>query len=274
MNIERLIELSLQEDIRTGDITTDSLGMEISKSHAVMIAKENGVLAGLDVAIRVFQMLDDKINCVAYKKDGDTLKKGDEIMKISGNTKAILKAERVALNFLQRMSGVATATRAMVDIISPFGVKLLDTRKTTPLHRELEKYSVKVGGGYNHRFGLYDMIMIKDNHIEAVGSISRTVTLVKDRNVNYKIEVEVKNMKELKEAVACKIDRVLLDNMTPAEIKKCVQKYGDQVEMEVSGGVNLSNIAEYAKTGVHFISSGAITHSSKALDISLLIKEI
>ncbi|MCB5231122.1 MAG: carboxylating nicotinate-nucleotide diphosphorylase [Candidatus Cloacimonas sp.] len=274
MNIDQIIELSLLEDIGHGDMTTDNLDMGNDKSRAFMIAKEDGVLAGLDIAIKVFQKLDSNVSYVIYKKDGDTLKKGEEIVKINGLSSAILKGERVALNFLQKLSGIATVTRTMVDIISPYNVKLLDTRKTTPLLRELEKYAVRIGGGYNHRFGLFDMVMIKDNHIEAVGGITEAVEQIKRNNVNYKIEVEVKDLDELKEAVECRIDRVLLDNMRPEMIQEAVYMYGNIVELEVSGGVNLENIEEYAKTGVHFISTGAITHSHKALDISLLIKEI
>ncbi len=272
MIIDRLLEKALQEDIGTGDVTSGYLNLENSRSEAYLLAKEKGILAGLDIAVSVFRKLDPNLNWISYKKDGDPLRKGDEIIKLNGMTNAILNGERVALNFLQRMSGIATMTGKMVEIISPYQAKLLDTRKTTPLHRELEKYAVRIGGGYNHRFGLYDMIMIKDNHIQAAGSITAAVQMVRKNNVNYKIEVEVKNLRELREAVKCRVDRIMLDNMSLKRITKAVNMYGDQVELEVSGGINLDNIRQYAETGVHFISVGSLTHSFKALDISLLFR--
>lgn len=281
MDINKIVKISLEEDIKTGDITTDFLRLGPKEATAFLTAKEDGILAGLEIARKVFNFLDPNIHLISYKKDGDSLVNGEEIMKISGVADAILKGERVALNFLQRLSGIATLTRKMVDIVSPLGVKLLDTRKTTPLLRDLEKYAVRVGGGYNHRFGLYDMIMLKDNHIAAVGSITEAVSRVKMRNINYKIEVEVKNIKELREALNCSVDRVLLDNMSTDKLKKAVEiiskelkQSRNKVETEVSGGVNLENIEDYARTGVDFISTGAITHSAKSLDISLLFKEI
>lgn len=273
MRIDRLIEEALQEDLGNGDLTSSYLEIENSKSVAFLIAKEKGVLAGLDTAVAVFKKLDSNVNVIVYKKDGDILKRGEEILKLNGSTQAILAGERVALNFLQRMSGIATITAETVKQIAPYGTKLLDTRKTTPLHRELEKYAVKVGGGYNHRFGLYDMIMIKDNHIQAAGSIKNAVDRVRKHNVNYKIEVEVKNITELREAYKCKVDRIMLDNMSCKAIRKAVCLFGEKVELEVSGGINLHNIVKYAETGVEFISVGFITHSFKALDISLLFRE-
>ena len=273
MKYNWLIEKALQEDIGTGDITTSSLDLENSKSQAFLIAKDNGTLAGLQISIDVFRKLDPNISWIAYKRDGDILKKGDEIIKFSGATNAILAGERVALNFLQRLSGIATLTHKMVKIIEPYNVKLLDTRKTTPLHRELEKYAVKVGGGYNHRFGLYDMIMLKDNHIQAAGSIKNAVNRVRQHNFHYKVEVEVKNLRELREAYNSGVDRIMLDNMPLNRIRKAVHLYGDKVELEVSGGINIDNIKSYAETGVHFISVGFITHSARSLDISLLFRE-
>ncbi len=281
MNIKELIKLSLEEDLKTGDITTEYLKLGPKEALAFIVAKEVGILAGLDVVQQVFNFKDPNVHIVSYKKDGDKVAPGDEIIKVSGTAENILKSERVALNFLQRLSGIATLTNRMADLISPYGVKLLDTRKTTPLFRELEKYAVKVGGGYNHRFGLYDMVMLKDNHIEAVGSITEAVKRVKQHNLNYKIEVEVKDLQELMEALKCSVDRVLLDNMSIDELYKAVdtinqdrEKSGFKVEAEISGGVNLENIEAYAQTGVDFISTGAITHSAKSLDISLLFREI
>lgn len=273
MHLNELIRLSLAEDIGTGDISSDYIGIDNLKSSAFLIAKEDGVVAGLEVAVSVFRYLDSNINVVIYKKDGDFIRPKDEIMKISGSTKSILKGERVALNFLQRLSGIATITNQIVQLIEPYGVKLLDTRKTTPLLRNLEKYAVRVGGGCNHRFGLYDMIMLKENHIQAVGSIKEAVKKVKEKNNNYRLVVEVTTIKEFNEALKSKVDRIMLDNMPLKDIKKAVKINDGQTALEISGGVNLSNIEKYAATGVNYISSGSITHSVKALDISLLFRE-
>jgi nicotinate-nucleotide pyrophosphorylase (carboxylating) len=273
MKIDYLIDEALQEDIGYGDITSTYLDLGNEKSTAFLTAKENGILAGMNIALAVFRKLDPELSWIAYKRDGDQLKKGDEIIKISGYTKAILSGERVALNFLQRLSGIATITKKMVDIITPYGTKLLDTRKTTPLHRELEKYAVTVGGGYNHRFGLYDMIMIKDNHIQAAGSITAAVERIRRHNVNYRIEVEVKNLRELQEAANCRVERIMLDNMPLRSISKAVERYKERVELEVSGGITIDNIEKYARTEVQFISAGFITHSVKSLDISLLFRD-
>ncbi len=273
MTIEQLIHQTLEEDIGYGDITTQCLELEIQTQSAFIIAKADGVLAGVEVASLVFRMIDPSNRITIYKKDGDVVRYGNEIMRIEGNATTILMAERTALNFLQRLSGIATQTRRMVNLISNTGTKLLDTRKTTPLMRRLEKQAVRIGGGYNHRMGLYDMVMLKENHIRAVGSISEAVQRIKAKNITYKIEVEVTNPDELEEAVNAGVDRVMLDNMDIAQIKTAVRKFGNKVELEVSGGVNEENILRYAKTGVHFISCGALTHSVKALDISLLFKE-
>ena len=273
MNIEKLIELSLEEDIQHGDITTDNLEIEDRLSKASLVAKENGILAGIEIAFKVFKKIDFLTKCRAFKKDGDKLIKGEKIAEISGKSSSLLKAERVALNFLQRLSGIATLTARFVEKVSFFNTKILDTRKTTPLLRELEKYAVRCGGGFNHRFGLYDMIMLKENHIRTAGSISKAVESIKKHNTSYKIEVEVTNLKELEEAVNCKIDRIMLDNMPLDEMKEAVKKYSDQIEFEASGNVTLETIEDIAATGVHFISSGALTHSYKSLDISLLFEE-
>ena len=270
MNINQLIELSLSEDIRHGDITTDFLDLKNKKIKAVLKAKETGVLAGLEVAFQVFSAIDEKTKCKALKKDGDFLKKNDIIAEISGYSSSVLKAERVALNFLQRLSGIATLTNRFVQKIYPYKAWLLDTRKTTPLLRELEKYAVRIGGGFNHRFGLYDMIMLKENHIKSAGSITEAVKRVKAKNTSYKIEVEVTNSRELDEAVKAGADRVMLDNMGVPEMQKAVEEYSGKVELEASGNVKLDTIEEIAKTGVDFISCGALTHSYKSLDISLL----
>lgn len=273
MQLDELILKSLEEDLGNGDITTTYLDLERTTEVAFMIAKSDGVIAGVEIAIRVFKLLDNDIKVTIYRKDGDTVKAKDEILRIEGNPASILKAERTALNFLQRLSGIATKTHNLVSLIKDTDVKLLDTRKTTPLLRRLEKYAVRVGGGYNHRSGLYDMILIKENHIRAAGGIGEAVRRVKMHNTTYKVEVEVTNLIELKAAYEAGVDRVMLDNMDIKTIKQAVKKYKGKVELEVSGGINEDNIVKYAETGVDYLSCGALTHSVKALDISLLIKE-
>lgn len=273
MDIKELVKQSLLEDIGSGDITTDSLELVKTITQATIVAKEDGVIAGLNIFAEVFKQVDPDINITLYKRDGDKVHNKEEIAKLQGNPMSLLKGERVALNFIQRMSGIASLTAKMVEQIAGTHAKLLDTRKTTPMLRCLEKYSVKVAGGYNHRFGLYDMIMLKENHIRAAGSISKAVEMVKKNNCTYKIEVEVTNLEELKEAVEAKVDRVMLDNMSLEKMKEAVELYHGKVELEASGNVRLETIREIAETGVDFISSGAITHSYKSLDISLLFRE-
>ncbi len=273
MFIDELIRRGLEEDIGTGDITTRYLDLEPQVSVAYIISKAEGVLAGVDVARLVFRMVDSELKTTLYSKDGDKVKPQEEIIRLEGRPASILQGERTALNFMQRLSGIATKTAEFVSLIEGTGVKLLDTRKTTPLLRSLEKYAVRIGGGYNHRFGLFDMVLIKENHIRACGSITEAVNRIRKHNTSYKIEVEVSNLKEVDEAAKAKVDRVMLDNMTPEQIRKAVKKYKDILEFEVSGGINAENIRAYAETGVQFISSGALTHSYNSLDISLLFKE-
>ena len=273
MRLDELILQAIEEDLGHGDITTNYLDLARTNTVAYMIAKAEGIVAGVDVAIRVFKLIDSELRTTVYRKDGDMVKPKDEILRIEGNPSSILKAERTALNFIQRLSGIATKTHNLTKLIEKTGVKLLDTRKTTPLLRRLEKYAVRVGGGYNHRSGLYDMILIKENHIRAAGGISEAVKRVKLHNTTYKIEIEVTNLTELAEAVKAGVDRVMLDNMDVRIIKQAVKKYKNKVELEVSGGINETNIQLYAATGVDFISCGALTHSVKAMDISLLFKE-
>jgi nicotinate-nucleotide pyrophosphorylase (carboxylating) len=273
MQLEQLISLALDEDIQTGDITTEYLELTRGTIEAFLVAKAEGVLAGLPVMVKTFHMVDHNTSVVLYKKDGDRVKQGDEIARIEGNAASILRSERVALNFLQRLSGIATMTRTMVDAVSGTGVKVLDTRKTTPLLRSLEKYAVRMGGGFNHRFGLYDMIMLKENHIRSAGGITQAVQNVKKYNTTYKIEVEVTNLAECTEAYNCGIDRIMLDNMSLEDMRKAVDLYSGKVELEASGNVRLETIRSIAETGVDFISSGALTHSFRSLDISLLFKE-
>jgi len=273
MDVTELIKQSLREDIGSGDITTDSLELVKTITQATIIAKEEGVIAGLNVFYEVFKQVDSDIKITFYKRDGDKVINKEPIAKLEGNPVSLLKGERVALNFIQRMSGIATQTSRMVEQLAGTDAKLLDTRKTTPMLRQLEKYAVKVGGGFNHRFGLYDMIMLKENHIRAAGSITKAVQMVNKNNCTYKVEVEVTNLEELREAVEAKVDRVMLDNMSIEAMKQAVELYKGKVELEASGNVRLETIREIANTGVDFISSGAMTHSYKSLDISLLFRE-
>jgi nicotinate-nucleotide pyrophosphorylase (carboxylating) len=272
MRTHELIEQALAEDIGSGDITTGFLTLGMSETKAFLIAKAEGVLAGLDVAFEVFRTVDPSVRTLAYKKDGDIVRPGDDIAKITGNASSILQGERVALNFVQHLSGIATITRRMADSARP--ARILDTRKTTPLLRSLEKYAVRVGGGFNHRIGLYDMILLKENHIRAAGSITKAVERVRQINTTYKIEVEVTNLDEFAEALALDVDRIMLDNMDIETMHEAVVRRGEhRVELEASGGVSIDTVAGIAATGVDFISCGRITHSVQALDISLLFKE-
>ncbi len=268
-----IIRLALEEDLGSGDITTRYLDLDPVSEQAFMIAKAGGILAGVEIARETFLTVDRSLKITLYRKDGDKVSRGKEIMRVEGNPASILQGERTALNFLQRLSGIATLTHALVCELEGTNARLLDTRKTTPLLRSMEKYAVRVGGGFNHRFGLFDMVLLKENHIRAAGGIGEAVRRVQERNTSHKIEVEVTNILELEEAVRAGVDRVMLDNMDLVEIKACVKRFGKKCELEVSGGVTAANIRQIARTGVHFISSGALTHSYKSLDISLLFKE-
>lgn len=266
------IEEFLVEDIGYQDLTTDNL--DVAKDvEAVLIAKDEGILAGVDIALEVFNVLDPDIKMEKYKNDGDKFQKGDQIIKLSGSGKSILKGERVFLNLVQKLSGIATTTNKYVQKLKGTSVKLLDTRKTTPGLRAFEKYAVRVGGGHNHRFALYDMVMIKDNHIVLVGSITEAVKQIKSKvSPMVKIEVEVSSFDELKEALKTEADIIMLDNMDIQQIKKAVEINQGRKKLEVSGNITLDNVEEYAKTGVDFISTGAVIHSSKWLDLSLKFK--
>ncbi|MCP2604814.1 carboxylating nicotinate-nucleotide diphosphorylase, partial [Candidatus Aminicenantes bacterium AH-873-B07] len=250
----------------------------ISEDHiskANILAKEEGILAGIDVALIVFQCIDPSLHFTKKFKDGDKFKKGDILAVLEGKTISILKGERVALNFLQRLSGIATLTNKFVEKVKGTGVKILDTRKTTPGLRKLEKYAVRVGGGVNHRMSLSDMILIKDNHLAIIGNISKAVEKAKEKvGDRVKIEVEVKNLEELKEAMEAGADIIMLDNMSISEIKKAVKIVKGKIPLEVSGKIDLDNIKKIARTGVDFISIGKLTHSYKSIDISLeILKE-
>ncbi|WML37194.1 carboxylating nicotinate-nucleotide diphosphorylase [Clostridium sp. OS1-26] len=264
-----LIKKALEEDIQYGDVTTESIVSSGQKAAVDLIAKEDGIIAGIDVFKRVFHILGDA-EVKLYIQDGEEVKKGDKLGEILGNTKTLLSGERVALNFLQRMSGIATLTKKFVKKLEGTNVKLLDTRKTTPNMRVFEKYAVKIGGGTNHRFGLNDGVLIKDNHIDAAGGIKNAIDLVK-KNAPFvrKIEVEVETLTQLKEALECGADIIMLDNMNIETLKTSVEIINGKAEIEASGNVTLNTIDSIAKTGVNFISTGALTHSFKVLDISM-----
>lgn len=275
--IKETILRALNEDVRTGDITTLAIFDDNAKAKAKLIAKDSGILAGVEIFKLTFLLVDDKLNVKLLKKDGDIVRKGEEIAYIDGKIASILVAERTALNFIQRMSGIATTTNIFVDKIAHTKAKLLDTRKTAPGLRLFDKMAVKIGGGENHRIGLFDMFLIKDNHIAGAGSITEAVKKVnlykEQNNLNCLIEVEVKNITELKEAMQCKVDIIMLDNFTVKDLKKAVELVDNKFKLEASGGININNLVEIAETGVDYISIGALTHSVKALDISLLIEQ-
>ena len=270
--IQQKLKEFLYEDIGTGDITTDNLDID-RKVIGYFVAKEDGILAGIEFAIQIFKILDKDLRVISYKKDGSVIKRGDILLEIEGNGKSLLKGERTALNITQRLSGIATLTRKYVEKLEGTKTKLLDTRKTTPGFRYFEKYAVKVGGGENHRFALYDMVMIKDNHISLAGSIGKAVKQIKDKvSPMVKIEVEFSNLEELEEALICDIDIIMLDNMNLEDMRKAVNIVNGKVKLEASGNITLENIKDVALTGVDYISTGATIHSSKWLDISMRIK--
>ncbi len=267
------IRCALEEDLGPGDITTSLLISGESVSKGIYIAKGNFVLAGFPFAKEVFRIIDPSAEWNLFFPEGSEVNKGDILAEISGKTHAILAGERVSLNILQRLSGIATLARMYVDRVKGLKVKLVDTRKTTPGLRFMEKYAVRTGGGHNHRFGLFDGILIKDNHIKAVGSIRESVRLAKACHHLTKIEVEVENSNDLKEAIEAGADIVMLDNMPVSEIREAVKISKGRVLLEASGGVNLSNVRDIAGTGVDLISVGALTHSAPAADISLKVAE-
>lgn len=268
--VDKIIKDALIEDMPYGDITTQLLIPQESISDAIFLSKEDGILCGIDVAKRVFEILDPSVEFEKLKTDGDKICKGDVIAKVRGSTQAILMGERLALNLLQRMSGVATYTNMLAQKIKGYKAVVSDTRKTIPLLRMLDKYAVFVGGGKNHRYSLSDAVLIKDNHIKAVGGIKEAIKKVKEKIPHtMKIEVEVRNMQEFEEALMSGADIIMLDHFTIEDMKKAVQKADQKVLLEASGNINIDNIEEIAKTGVDIISVGCITHSAKSLDISL-----
>ena len=270
MNADELILQALREDITSEDITTNSVMPHYQAGEVDLICKQDGVIAGLEVFKRVFELLDEATEVIFYCKDGDAVKKGEKIGLVRGDIRVLLSGERTALNYLQRMSGIATYTREIADLLVGTKTKLLDTRKTTPNMRIFEKYSVKVGGGYNHRYNLSDGILLKDNHIGAAGGVREAVRMAKEyAPFVRKIEIEVENLDMLKEALEAGADIIMLDNMSVEDMKKAVELCRGKAETECSGNVTRENVARLVDIGVDYISSGALTHSSPILDLSL-----
>ena len=270
MQADQLIRMALQEDITSEDVSTNAVMPTEVKGTVDLIAKEDGIIAGLDVYARVFQMLDEKTEIDFKCKDGDEVKKGVLMATLTGDIRVLLSGERVALNYLQRMSGIATYTRQVAKLLEGSKVTLLDTRKTTPNCRVFEKYAVRVGGGCNHRYNLSDGVLLKDNHIGAAGSITKAITMAKEyAPFVRKIEIEVETLEQVKEAVEAGADIIMLDNMTPEVMKQAVELIDGRAQTECSGNITKENIARIREIGVDFVSSGALTHSAPILDISM-----
>ncbi len=270
MNADELIMLALREDITSEDITTNSVMREYQKGEVELICKQDGVIAGLGVFARVFTLLDEKTEIILNAKDGDEVKNGQKLGIVRGDIRVLLSGERTALNYLQRMSGIATYTRNIAKLFEGTKTKLLDTRKTTPNMRVFEKYAVKVGGGNNHRYNLSDGILLKDNHIGAAGSVKRAIEMAKEyAPFVRKIEIEVENLDMLKEALEAGADIIMLDNMSVEDMREAVKLCRGKAETECSGNVTAENVARLVDIGVDYVSSGALTHSSPILDLSL-----
>ena len=274
MTIDEIISNALAEDIGDGDHTTLATIPVNTMGKARLLVKDNGILCGVDLAERIFHKVDPATRVTIYIRDGAAIKKGDVVFEVDGKSASILQAERLVLNFMQRLSGIATASSRAVKLLAGLKTKILDTRKTTPLLRELEKFAVRTGGGSNHRMGLYDMVMIKDNHVDYAGGIVQAIDAVEkylDRTgKKLKIEIEVRNFVELQQVLDHgKIDRIMLDNFSVKEMKKAVLLIGGRFETEASGGITEKNLRKYAETGVDYISMGALTHQIKSLDMSL-----
>ncbi len=275
-DVKRFIEAALREDIGDGDHTSLACIDKEAKGTAKLVAKDTGVIAGIDLAGQIFQAVDPELVFESRLKDGDTTRYGDLVFIVSGRQRSILAAERLVLNFMQRMSGIATETRKMVDAVKDYDVKILDTRKTTPTLRFFEKWAVRLGGGENHRMGLYDMILIKDNHIDFAGgvenAIDRVQAYLKKKKKKLKVIIEANRMVHVKKIIAHGgVDRIMLDNLEPEYVKRAVDLINGKLETEASGGITPDNVREYAETGVNFISSGYITHSAAHLDLTLKV---
>ncbi len=272
--LKEIIQNALKEDIGPGDHSTLSCVPEDAKGKATLLIKEDGILAGVELAKEIFHTFDPELEVEIFKQDGTPVKKGDVVFIVSGKSRSILSTERLVLNFMQRMSGIATQTARIVKLTEGTGVKLLDTRKTTPGIRYMEKWAVRIGGGHNHRFALYDMIMLKDNHIDYAGGIKPAIERANEylfkNQLDLKIEIEVRDKAELLEAIETgNVDRIMLDNFTPEQIKEVLPLIPKHFETEASGGITEETIRAYAETGIQYISVGALTHSVKSLDMSL-----
>lgn len=270
MIMDRLIQQALEEDIGNEDVTTNAVMPEYKKGMVKLIAKQDGVICGLNVFERAFKLLDEHTNVAKFVNEGDEVKKGDRVAVVSGDIRVLLSGERVALNYLQRMSGIATYTRSVAKLLEGCKTKLLDTRKTTPNMRVFEKYAVRVGGGNNHRYNLSDGVLLKDNHIGAAGGVKKAVEMARAyAPFVRKIEVEVENLDMCREALEAGVDIIMLDNMSVEDMKKAVKMIDGRAITECSGNVTLENIANIRDTGVDYVSSGALTHSAPILDLSL-----
>ncbi len=274
MNTKEFIQAALQEDVGSGDHSTLACISPDARGKAVLKIKEDGVLAGMQLAQDIFYFLEPDTQFTIYKHDGDKVKSGEIAFDVSAKVHTILKAERLVLNCMQRMSGIATLTNKYVEKIKGYPAKILDTRKTMPLFREYEKEAVHIGGGYNHRMGLYDMIMLKDNHIDFCGGIEKAIhkthEYLKEKNLDLKIEVETRTIEDVKKILAIGgVNRIMLDNYTPRQLEEAVKLIGSRFETEASGGITLDNIVDYAKAGVDYISVGAIIHHAVSMDLSL-----
>lgn len=272
--LEILIKSALEEDIGDGDHSTLAAISKDEEGKAVLKIKEDGVLAGMDVAKKIFRSVQPDIGFTSFKNDGDMMKYGETAFEVKAKVHTILQCERLVLNCMQRMSGIATLTRQYTEKLKNYKTKLLDTRKTTPNFRLLEKEAVRIGGGINHRFGLYDMIMLKDNHIDYCGGIEKAIVkayeYVQAKKSGLKVEVETRSLDDVKKVMHTgKVDRIMLDNFTPGQITEALKLIGGKYETEASGGINLNNLEAYAATGVDYISSGAIIHQARSLDLSL-----
>ena len=270
LQVDKLLRMALEEDITSEDVSTNAVMPTNVKGTVDLIAKEDGVIAGMDVYARVFKLLDESMEIEMFCHDGDEVKKGDLMAKVTGDIRVLLSGERVALNYLQRMSGIATYTRSVVKLLEGSGVTLLDTRKTTPNCRVFEKYAVRVGGGCNHRYNLSDGVLLKDNHIGAAGSITKAIQMAKAyAPFVRKIEIETETLEQVAEAVEAGADIIMLDNMTPEVMKQAVALIDGRAQTECSGNITKENIARIREIGVDFVSSGALTHSAPILDISM-----
>lgn len=275
--LKEIIANALNEDIGIGDHSTLACVPESAYGEASLLVKDEGILAGVELAEMIFKQYDPNLTVEVFIRDGEKVAIGDVAFTVKGSSRSILSTERVVLNFMQRMSGIATQTNSIVERIAGTSVKLLDTRKTTPGIRYIEKWAVRIGGGHNHRFALYDMIMLKDNHIDYAGGIEAAIKstrdYLKDKNLDLKVEIEVRNEEELNEVlVVGGVDRIMLDNFTPERIKAALPLIPSGIETEASGGITMDTIRSFAETGVQFISVGALTHSAKSLDLSLKAK--